>query len=148
MSLEKYKIFKIGNILLAFIFLFSSNVLEDSLLIGLFSTIVLLSLFFSIRQGREKITRDTRKNLKVFFRIQKKLLKKCYFIYLNIIKMKFKYLKKVSKKYFRIKYIKLMMYSNLKLKFFFFKLIFFKLYLLNLISKLVFSISFNILTVF
>ena len=148
MILEKNKIFKIINFLLIIVFLFSSSVLEDSLLINLFSITVLLSIFFVIRVGRRNILREIRKHIKLTYRIQKLVLKRSYFIFLTVIKLKLKYLKKLTKKYFSIKYNRLILLSHLKLKFFFFKLIFFKLYLLNLISKLVFSISFNILTVF
>lgn len=146
--IEKYKSVKILNIFLIVIFLFSSNILEDSLLINLFSLIVLLSIYFIIKLSRALILRIIRKQIKLTYRIQKKFLKRCYFCFIRIIKFKAKYLKKLSKKYFFIKYKKLIIFAHLKYKFFFFKLIFFKLYFLNLANKLLFNISFDLIALF
>jgi len=146
--LENYKSVRVINIFLLVIFLFSSNILEDSLLINLFSIIVLLSIYFLIKLSRALILRLIRKQIKLTYRIQKNFLKRCYFFFIRIIKFKVKYLKNLSKKYFFIKYKKILIFAHLKYKFFYFKLIFCKLYFLNLVNKLIFNISFDLIVLF
>ena len=146
MFLETYKKSSVVNFLLVIAFCFSTNILEDSLLINLFSGIVLLVTYFLIKYSRAFILREIRKHIKLTYRIQNKYLNRYYFIFLNIINLKVKYLKKLSKKYFSIKSNKLIIFSHLKFKFFFFKLIFFKIYILNVVNRLILNIS--LLTVF
>ena len=148
MLLEKYRRLLVLNILLSMVFLFSCNVLEDSLLINLFSITVLLSLFFSIKYSRANSLRAIRKYIKLSSRIQNKALKRSYFICLLVVKIKIKYLKKLVKKYFSIKYYKLILNSHIKINFFFYRLFFFKLYILSLASNFIANISSNLVTVF
>lgn len=146
--MEKYRRLLILNFLLVIIFLFSCNILEDSLLINLFSIIVLLSLFFSIKYSRANTLRMIRKYIKLSSRIQNKALKRCYFICLSFVKIKIKYFKKLSRKYFSIQYYRLILNSQLKIKFLFIRLLFFKLYILISVGNFLANISFNLLTVF
>ena len=57
-------------------FLFSSNYLEEDLIIGLFSNIILFGIVFFMREFKSIDIRLNRKRIKLGFRIQKKIFKK------------------------------------------------------------------------
>lgn len=137
------------NFCLILIFIFSKNYLEEDLIIGLFSSMVLFFLFFSLKELKAEQIRQLRLKIKKVYRIQKKLLTVYYFFYATFLGRTVKYTKKITSKHFEIKLDKIFIKTNLKLKNFLSKLIFIKIYYLNLIVNLVFNFNlrnFNIVS--
>jgi len=115
-------------------FLFSSNYLEEDLIIGLFSNIILFGIVFFIREFKSIDIRLNRKRIKLGFRIQKKLLKRYY-----------RYFRKLSLKYFFIKCMKLFLVFGLKRKFFYNKLLYIKMYFFNILIFFILKFNLNFL---
>ena len=124
-------------------FLFSSNYLEEDLIIGLFSNIILFGIVFFIREFKSIDIRLNRKRIKLGFRIQKK--PKNYFFFFKLIKRYYRYFRKLSLKYFFIKCMKLFLVFGLKRKFFYNKLLYIKMYFFNILIFFILKFNLNFL---
>ena len=136
------------NLSLVLIFIFSKNYLEEDLIIGIFSCMILFFLFFFLKELKARDLQLLRLNIKKAYRIQKKLLLVYYFFYTLILKKIVKYTKKITSKIFLIKLRKISFNINLKIKNFISKLIFIKIYYLNILINFVFTISLKNLNIF
>jgi len=143
---NRYQLFYSVFYLFFFIeFLFSSNYLEEDLIIGLFSNIILFGIVFFIREFKSIDIRLNRKRIKLGFRIQKKLLKSYYFFFFKFIKRYYRYFRKLSLKYFFINCIKLFLIFGLKRKFFYNKLLYMKIYFFNILIFFILKFNLNFL---
>lgn len=125
------------NLILILIFAFSKNYLEEDLIIGLFSSIILFFLFFTLKELRAEEVRQLRLGIKKVYRIQKKVLALYYFLGSIIFKNFFKYTKKITSKIFLIKLNKIFLSISLKLKNFISKSIYLKIFNFNFIAYFV-----------
>lgn len=148
---NKYKSKFFSNFFFFFfllVFVCSVNFLEEDIIIGLLSNLILGVAVFSLRELKAEAARQNRKRIKEAFRIQRDLLKRYYFFFYKMLKTNFKYIKKITFKYFLIKCSKLFLRSNLKLKFFFYKFLYIKMYFLNLIIFFFFKFNCDFLDLF
>lgn len=136
------------NIILILIFIFSKNYLEEDLIIGIFSCLIVFFLVFTLKEFKSKEVRLFRITMKKIYRIQKKILLVYYFFYLFIFKKVVKYTKKIISKFFLVKLRKLSISINLKFKNFISKLIYIKIYYFNILINLVFFLSLKNLNIF
>lgn len=125
------------NLILILVFVFSKNYLEEDLIIGLFSSIILFFLFFVLKELKAEEVRQLRLSIKKVYRIQKKVLALYYFLGSIIFKNFFKYTKKITSKIFLIKLNKIFLSINLKLKNFISKSIYLKIFNFNFIAYFV-----------
>merc|ERR1712173_287899 len=72
----------------------NKNYLEEDLIIGLFSSIILFFIFFSLHELKKESLRELRLKIKKVYRIQNELLEVYYFFVSTVSKFFFKYLKK------------------------------------------------------
>lgn len=131
------------NLLIVIVFVFTNSFLEEDLLIGGFSTLIFFFFFCFIKEIKSVVVREFRLKVKKVFRIQNKLLKRYYFFYRKIMKIHLKYLKKILVKNLIVKYFKVLISTNLKLNFFFSRLIYIKAYYFNYI--IIFLIKTNMI---
>ena len=71
--------------------------------------------------------------------MQRDFLKRYYFYFYKLLKINFRYIKKITFNYFLIKCTKLFIKLNLNLKFYFYKVIYIKTYILNFIILFLFK---------
>ena len=130
--LVKYKkknlMSKLLNLVLLLMVIFSANFLEEDLIIGTFSTVVLVLIFMLLRDLISENLREYRKNIKKIFRVQRDFLKRNYFIHNKLSRLNFLYIKKIIFKYYFVKSLKLFLNLNLKVKNFLSNKTYFKLY--------------------
>lgn len=136
------------NFFLVITLIFSANFLEEDLIIGVFSTSILFVLFFFIKDLVFENIRQYRRRVKKIFRVQRDFLKRNYFIHNKIARLHFLYMKKIIFHYYFIKCLKLFINFNLKIKYFLSKVVYFKIYYLNLITSFIFKLSFKLLNLF
>lgn len=146
--LVKYKkknlMSKLLNLVLLLMVIFSANFLEEDLIIGTFSTVVLVLIFMLFRDLISENLREYRKNIKKIFRVQRDFLKRNYFIHNKLSRLNFLYIKKIIFKYYFVKSLKLFLNLNLKVKNFLSKKTYFKLYYVNLIMTFISKLSFKL----
>jgi hypothetical protein len=146
--LVKYKkknlMSKLLNLVLLLMVIFSANFLEEDLIIGTFSTVVLVLIFMLLRDLISENLREYRKNIKKIFRVQRDFLKRNYFIHNKLSRLNFLYIKKIIFKYYFVKSLKLFLNLNLKVKNFLSNKTYFKLYYVNLIMTFISKLSFKL----
>merc|ERR1712137_1070214 len=76
------------NAILILVFVFNKNYLEEDLIIGLFSSIILFFIFFSLHELKKESLRELRLKIKKVYRIQNELLE-MYFFCFNSFKVLF-----------------------------------------------------------
>ena len=139
---NKYKSKFFSNLFFFFfiiVFLCSVNFLEEDIFIGIFSNLILGFLVFILRELKAESARQNRKRIKKVFRMQRDFLKRYYFYFYKLLKINFRYIKKITFNYFLIKCTKLFIKLNLNLKFYFYKVIYIKTYILNFIILFLFK---------
>ena len=70
------------NAILILVFIFNKNYLEEDLIIGLFSSIILFFIFFSLHELKKESLRELRLKIKKVYRIQNELLEVFIFLFL------------------------------------------------------------------
>lgn len=136
------------NVVLILILIFSKNYLEEDLILGLFSSIILFFIYFFFKESKSQDLRLLRLNIKKIYRVQKRLLAIYYFYYNLLQKRYLKYTKKILKKVFFLKLNKALISMNKKFKNFFSRLIFIKLLTLNILSSVLLKTNIKYLNVF
>jgi hypothetical protein len=116
---------------LILIFVFSENYLEEDLIIGLFSLIILFFLYFIFQILKTEDIREFRLNIKKVYRIQKKLLRFYYFLGVILEEKFFFYTEKIFFFYFLIKLKKHFFSLKLRLQNLTYKQIYLKTFFIN-----------------
>lgn len=145
--LNKINFIFIFNIIIVLLYISSQNYLEEDLIIGFCSNIILFLVLFSLKELKGVILRQVRLKVKKSFRVQKLFLRRYYFFFFKLLKVNLIYFKKLLFKYFLIKFVKLIIKINIKKIHFYSRLIFIKLFYLNilrLIGLLFFKFSLNL----
>ena len=162
------------NAILILVFIFNKNYLEEDLIIGLFSSIILFFIFFSLHELKKESLRELRLKIKKVYRIQNELLEVYYFFVSTVSKFFFKYLKKITSRFFfiklnitnnftnssqrvmkikkeysriLIKLNKILFNAKLKQKTFLTKLIYLKSLNLKILNKLVLKLSLKLINI-
>merc|ERR1712063_139816 len=125
------------NAILILVFIFNKNYLEEDLIIGLFSSIILFFLFFSLHEMKKESLRELR--LKI---------KKVYNFFVSAVSKYFlRYLKKITSRFFFIKLNKILFNAKLKQKSFLTKLVYLKYLNLNILNKLVLKLNLKLINI-
>lgn len=151
MFLQKYDkslLLTLLNLGLIFIFNFSSNFLEEDLIIGVFSTSILFTIFFFLKDLVRENARQYRRRIKKAFRVQRDFLTRNYFIMNKIGRLHFVYMKKLIIKNYSIKCLKLYLNVTFKIKYIFSKIIYLKIYYFNIVILSILKLSFKLLNLF
>jgi hypothetical protein len=135
------------NAILILVFIFNKNYLEEDLIIGLFSSIILFFFFFSLHELKKESLRELRLKIKKVYRIQNELLEVYYFFVSTVSKFFLKYLKKITSRFFFIKLNKILFNAKLKQKKFLTKLIYLKYLNLNILNKLVLKLNLKLINI-
>ena len=125
------------NAILILVFVFNKNYLEEDLIIGLFSSIILFFIFFSLHELKKESLRELRLKIKKVYRIQNELLEMYFFFVSTVSKFFLKYLKKITSKFFFIKLNKILFNAKWKQKGFLTRLVYLKYLNLNILNKLI-----------
>ena len=113
----------------------------------MFSSIILFFIFFSLHELKKESLRELRLKIKKVYRIQNELLEVYYFFVSTVSKFFFKYLKKITSRFFFIKLNKILFNAKLKQKTFLTKLIYLKSLNLKILNKLVLKLSLKLINI-
>jgi len=135
------------NAILILVFVFNKNYLEEDLIIGLFSSIILFFIFFSLHELKKESLRELRLKIKKVYRIQNELLEMYFFFVSTVSKFFLKYLKKITSKFFFIKLNKILFNAKWKQKGFLTRLVYLKYLNLNILNKLVLKLNVRLISI-
>lgn len=134
--LSKINFIFLFNVVIILMYISSQNYLEEDLIIGFCSNMILFLIIFFLKESKDSVLKEARLKVKVSFRNQKKYLRRYYFFFFKLLKVNIIYFKKIVFQYFLIKLMKLIIKTNVKKIHFFSKLVFIKLFYLNLLRLL------------
>ena len=122
------------NIIIGIVYLFSKNSLREDFVIGVCTTLLFIFIFFFIKEYKAETLRQIRLQTKVVFRRQKLMLKFYSFFYTKTVVILLDFCRMLLLKYIYFILLSRMIKMGAWKKFFLSKLLFIKIYFVNLLQ--------------
>lgn len=131
------------NWFVVFLFVLSKNCLDEDFILGLLSTFIFFFIFCAMKEYNYENLRQIRKRTKKIFRVQKFSLKKYLSLYKALVR-RFKRVTNLYQKYLMIQFSFFLIFINSKKFAFYSKLLFIRVWVLNIKLCLIYSFLRNL----
>jgi len=138
---KDYQIDFLFNLTLICVFLFSQNFLEEDIIIGICSYIILISVFFKFREGISDFFKKVKKDIKIFFKLQNNFLSFFNYLYVYFFDRNLSFVRRTFYRTIVTKSCYIFLFKKLKFVLFKTKFLFIKILFLSMFNYMIFNLK-------